>query len=112
MRDRPGDCFTKKFALSRADTEILTQFPYCQPQSSQTNRAFTSILLCLEWPVYATSLINSPMEEGDNDIDGVIFDDMPWVLSLEHLPENFQQTRDHIQTLDQPLIDRIHDYMR
>ena len=50
-------------------------------------------------PMYATSSIYSPMAEGDDDIDGVIFDDMPWVLSPERLPENLQQTRDRVQTL-------------
>lgn len=50
-------------------------------------------------PIYATSSIYSPMAKGDNDIDGVIFDDMPWILSPERLPENLQQTRDRVQTL-------------
>ncbi len=50
-------------------------------------------------PIYATSAIYSPSVIIDHDLDGVIFDDMPWVLGPEQLPLSLQQTQERIRTL-------------
>lgn len=50
-------------------------------------------------PIYATSAIYSPNVIIDHDLDGVIFDDMPWVLAPEKLSLLLQQTQKQIRTL-------------
>ncbi|WP_423062944.1 penicillin-binding protein activator [Candidiatus Paracoxiella cheracis] len=53
-------------------------------------------------PVYATSLIypGIPQPNIDHDLNGVVFDDMPWVLkSPSQLPTNLAQTRHRIKIL-------------
>ena len=49
-------------------------------------------------PVYATSAIYSPYVIIDHDLDGVMFDDMPWVLAPEQLPSPLQQIQEQIRT--------------
>jgi outer membrane PBP1 activator LpoA protein len=53
-------------------------------------------------PVYATSLVylGIPRPRIDHDLNGVVFDDMPWILkSNAQLPANLAQTRNRIKTL-------------
>ncbi|WP_306686731.1 penicillin-binding protein activator [Candidatus Coxiella mudrowiae] len=49
--------------------------------------------------IYVTSAIYSPRVIIDYDLDGVIFDDMPWVLAPEQSPLSLQQTQERIRTL-------------
>lgn len=51
-------------------------------------------------PIYATSAIYYPSSVIiDHDLDGVIFDDMPWVLAPKQLPLSIQQIQERIRTL-------------
>lgn len=52
-------------------------------------------------PVYATSSIYSgiPRTSVDEDLNGVIFDDMPWVLNNPNMPQNLVSLRDNVHSL-------------
>ena len=52
-----------------------------QPVQGRSLRPALRFHLAEDLPVYATSEIFEPDAEANNDLDGVIFPDMPWVIS-------------------------------
>lgn len=64
---------------ARADVEFI--FIGAQPQQGRSLRPALRFHLPQDLPVYATSDIFEPDAPGNNDIEGVIFPDMPWVIS-------------------------------
>jgi outer membrane PBP1 activator LpoA protein len=63
----------------RGDVQFV--FVGAQPAQGRTLRPVLRFYLTDDLPVYATSDIFEPDTEANNDIDGVIFPDMPWVIS-------------------------------
>lgn len=64
---------------SRGDAQFV--FIGAQPTQGRTMRPTLRFYLGDTLPVYATSDIFEPATEANNDLDGVIFPDMPWVIS-------------------------------
>jgi len=64
---------------SRGDAQFV--FVGAQPTQGRTMRPTLRFYLGDTLPVYATSDIFEPDVEANNDLDGVIFPDMPWVIS-------------------------------
>ena len=63
----------------RGDVQFV--FVGAQPAQGRTLRPVLRFYLTDDLPVYATSDIFEPDTAANNDIDGVIFPDMPWVIS-------------------------------
>ncbi|HEY4369707.1 MAG TPA: penicillin-binding protein activator [Steroidobacteraceae bacterium] len=64
---------------SRGDAQFI--FIGAQPTQGRTMRPTLRFYLGDTLPVYATSDIFEPDIDANNDLDGVIFPDMPWVIS-------------------------------
>ena len=64
---------------SRGDAQFV--FVGAQPTQGRTMRPTLRFYLGDSLPVYATSDIFEPDVDANNDLDGVIFPDMPWVIS-------------------------------
>jgi outer membrane PBP1 activator LpoA protein len=56
-------------------------FVAAQPEQGRSLRPALRFHLAADLPVYATSDIFDPDARGNADLDGVIFPDMPWILS-------------------------------
>jgi outer membrane PBP1 activator LpoA protein len=65
----------------RARTDVQFIFIGAQPQQGRSIRPALRFHLSRDLPVYSTSDIFEPEGRGNNDIEGVIFPDMPWVIS-------------------------------
>jgi outer membrane PBP1 activator LpoA protein len=63
----------------RGDVQFV--FIGAQPAQGRTLRPALRFYLADDLPVYSTSDIFEPDTQANNDIDGVIFPDMPWVIS-------------------------------
>jgi len=63
----------------RGDVQFV--FMGAQPAQGRLVRPALSFYLTNDLPVYATSDVFEPDTQANNDIDGVIFPDMPWVIS-------------------------------
>jgi hypothetical protein len=63
----------------RGDVQFV--FVGAQPAQGRTLRPGLRFYLADDLPVYATSDIFEPDTKANNDIDGVLFPDMPWVIS-------------------------------
>jgi outer membrane PBP1 activator LpoA protein len=63
----------------RADVDFV--FVAAQPEQGRSLRPALRFHLAADLPVYATSDIFDPDARGNADLDGVIFPDMPWILS-------------------------------
>ena len=65
----------------RARTDVQFIFIGAQPQQGRSLRPALRFHLSQDLPVYSTSDIFEPDARANNDIEGVIFPDMPWVIS-------------------------------
>jgi uncharacterized protein len=63
----------------RADAQFV--FIGAQPVQGRSLRPALRFHLAEDLPVYATSDIFEPDDEANSDLEGVIFPDMPWVIS-------------------------------
>ena len=63
----------------RGDAQFV--FVGAQPVQGRSLRPALRFHLAEDLPVYATSDIFEPDAEANNDLEGVIFPDMPWVIS-------------------------------
>jgi uncharacterized protein len=63
----------------RADVEFV--FVAAQPTQGRSLRPALRFHLAEDLPVYATSDIYDPDATGNTDLDGIIFPDMPWIIS-------------------------------
>jgi uncharacterized protein len=63
----------------RADAQFV--FVGAQPVQGRSLRPALRFHLAEDLPVYATSDIFEPDAQANNDLEGVIFPDMPWVIS-------------------------------
>lgn len=63
----------------RGDVQFV--FMGAQPAQGRLVRPALSFYLTSDLPVYSTSDVFEPDAQANNDIDGVIFPDMPWVIS-------------------------------
>jgi len=63
----------------RGDAEFI--FIGAQPVQGRSLRPALRFHLSEDLPVYATSDIYQPDDRANNDLEGVIFPDMPWVIS-------------------------------
>lgn len=50
-------------------------------------------------PIYSTSQVYSPNESNDRDLDGILFCDMPWILSPAQMQDYLRSMQQQIQTL-------------
>lgn len=66
-------------ARRRSDAQFI--FVGAFPAQGRTLRPTLRFFLADDLPVYATSDIFEPDTQANNDLDGVIFPDMPWVIS-------------------------------
>jgi hypothetical protein len=64
---------------ARGDAQFV--FVGAQPVQGRSLRPALRFHLAEDLPVYATSEIFEPDADANNDLDGVIFPDMPWVIS-------------------------------
>jgi hypothetical protein len=64
---------------SRGDAQFI--FVGAQPVQGRSLRPALRFHLSEDLPIYATSDIFEPDDEANNDLEGVIFPDMPWVIS-------------------------------
>lgn len=65
----------------RQDAEFV--FLGALPRDARQIRPQLRFHYAQDLPVFATSSVYSPGESGGRDLDGIMFDDMPWVLSDE-----------------------------
>jgi outer membrane PBP1 activator LpoA protein len=65
----------------RARTDVQFVFIGAQPQQGRSLRPALRFHLSQNLPVYSTSDIFEPDIQANDDIEGVIFPDMPWVIS-------------------------------
>lgn len=65
----------------RPRTDVQFIFIGAQPQQGRSLRPALRFHLSEDLPVYSTSDIFEPDAKANNDIEGVIFPDMPWVIS-------------------------------
>lgn len=63
----------------RGDAQFI--FVGAQPVQGRSIRPGLKFHLAQDLPIYATSDIFEPDSQGNNDLEGVIFPDMPWVIS-------------------------------
>lgn len=63
----------------RGDVQFV--FMGAQPVQGRSLRPGLRFHLAQDLPVYATSDIFEPNEQANNDLEGVMFPDMPWVIS-------------------------------
>ncbi|HSN72498.1 MAG TPA: penicillin-binding protein activator [Steroidobacteraceae bacterium] len=65
----------------RRRTDVEFVFVAAQPAQGRSLRPALRFHLADDLPVYATSEIFDPQATGNSDLDGILFPDMPWVLS-------------------------------
>jgi outer membrane PBP1 activator LpoA protein len=65
----------------RARTDAQFVFVGAQPVQGRSLRPALRFHLTEDLPIYATSDIFEPDAQANNDLEGVIFPDMPWVIS-------------------------------
>lgn len=74
----------------RGDVQFV--FMGAQPAQGRLVRPALSFYLTNDLPVYATSDVFEPDTQANNDIDGVIFPDMPWVISPDAVSTELRNT--------------------
>lgn len=82
-----------KSGASQADIVFLV----ATPRDARHIKPLLTLYGARNLPVYATSLIYAGMpSEQDHDLEGVLFDDMPWVIEDASVPH---PVRSNVQTL-------------
>lgn len=79
LRPGPPDAEGRSVPVYRADAQFI--FVAAQPLAGRMIRTQLRFNHASRLPVYATSDIHEPGSSGNADLNGVIFPDMPWVLS-------------------------------
>jgi uncharacterized protein len=74
----------------RARTDVQFVFIGAQPQQGRSLRPALRFHMSENLPVYSTSEIFEPDGEANNDIEGVIFPDMPWVISPDDVSKELR----------------------
>jgi len=74
----------------RSDVEFV--FVAAQPAQGRSLRPALRFHLTDDLPVYATSDIFDPDSTGNADLDGIVFPDMPWILSDDETTVRLRST--------------------
>jgi len=75
---------------SRADIEFI--FVGAEPAQGRLLRPALRFHLIDDLPVYATSNIFEPDSAANSDLDGILFPDMPWVVSPDDVASQLRNT--------------------
>jgi outer membrane PBP1 activator LpoA protein len=76
----------------RARTDAQFVFVGAQPVQGRSLRPALRFHLTEDLPIYATSDIFEPDAQANNDLEGVIFPDMPWVISPDAVSTQLRTT--------------------
>ncbi len=76
----------------RARSDVQFVFIGAQPLQGRSLRPALKFHLSQDLPVYATSDVFEPDSNANTDLDGVIFPDMPWIISPDAAANDLRMT--------------------